>query len=661
MALPRSTCVEVTDHWEVPNDILSDNFDYTWHPDATDVPYIYQFGTQWQKTGGPRYVVPGATEVKYVESLRAQRSIVDPNWEIPNGIDSGDFDYTWSPDATDEPYIYQFGTQWQKTGGPRYVVPGATEVKYVHAPRVLHTWISEDWVFPSTGEFGNFDYTWHSDATDEPYIYQFGTQWQKTGGPRYVVPGATEVKYVEQVKIESKRIATHAFLLDHLDGNMPAVKKQLELVFDTVKVVRYFDNYLDTLKRIAKSSQNLSGFAWVCSSICDYSEFDFSWHPEAWQSSMLHVFASNEQKFGDTFFMHPDSFSYRSETCQLLDWYDVNYVPDLSVPRQPLPVITHEYDTHVQAVQTKEWAGPLAIFTVDSAPLQIPTVSLWREKTKTIVPLSDGATSVIVPKTSVSYIKKQLYDYPHIDRTHKSIADDRLLDVVFISNNEVNAEYNWEWLNASCRFDPSVGKINRIVRSDRVSGRVAAYRAAAEMSETPWFFAVFAKLEPDLQFDWTWQPDRLQQPKHYIFHARNPVTGLEYGHMAVIAYNKKLVLENTAPGLDFTLDQEHEVVPLLSGQARYYDNAWMCWRTAFRECIKLKHSLPDVESQYRLQCWLDNNLIGTEIGEWSRRGAADAVEYYNSVAGDFVELRKSYDWEWLANYAFIQHNLTPDQ
>jgi hypothetical protein len=65
---------------------------------------------------------------------------------------------------------------------------------------------------------------------------------------------------------------------------------------------------------------------------------------------------------------------------------------------------------------------------------------------------------------------------------------------------------------------------------------------------------VFAKLEVSSSFDWSWQPDRLQEPKHYIFHALNPVNGLEYGHQAMIAYNRKLVLENTAPGLDFTLD-----------------------------------------------------------------------------------------------------------
>jgi hypothetical protein len=188
---------------------------------------------------------------------------------------------------------------------------------------------------------------------------------------------------------------------------------------------------------------------------------------------------------------------------------------------------------------------------------------------------------------------------------------------------------------------------------------VAAYHAAANASTTPWFFAVFAKLEVDPEFDWSWQPDRLQQSKHYIFHARNPVNGLEYGHQAMIAYNQKLVLYNPGRGLDFTLDDKHEVVPILSGTAYYNNDAWTCWRTAFRECIKLRMAT-DVESQYRLKQWLTVNKSGT-IGEWSICGAQDAVEYYDSVAGNFDELRKSYDWEWLASYAFVKHSLIPSQ
>jgi hypothetical protein len=152
----------------------------------------------------------------------------------------------------------------------------------------------------------------------------------------------------------------------------------------------------------------------------------------------------------------------------------------------------------------------------------------------------------------------------------------------------------------------------------------------------------------------------MQEPKHYIFHAGNPVNGLVYGHQAMIAYNKKLVLENTGPGLDFTLDQLHEVVPVYSGTAHYTDSPWMAWRTAFREVLKLRASLPDVENEYRLKVWLTEDSGTIANGHWSSKGAADAMEYYQSVNGDFEQLRKSYDWAWLASYVFVKRGLVPD-
>jgi hypothetical protein len=165
---------------------------------------------------------------------------------------------------------------------------------------------------------------------------------------------------------------------------------------------------------------------------------------------------------------------------------------------------------------------------------------------------------------------------------------------------------------------------------------------------------VFAKLEVNSSFDWTWQPDRMQQAKHYIFHAHNPVNGLQYGHQAMIAYNRQLVLKNTGAGLDFTLDQAHEVVPILSGQANYHTSSWMCWRTAFREVLKLRASLPDVENEYRLNEWLTKDRT---LEQWSRKGAKDAVEYYEAVNGNPTELQKSYEWAWLATYAFMKRSL----
>ena len=253
--------------------------------------------------------------------------------------------------------------------------------------------------------------------------------------------------------------------------------------------------------------------------------------------------------------------------------------------------VPYETDTVVDAIWTHEFKNPVAVFSRFDHVVP-PTISLWQSQTKTVVPLRKGGSSVLIPREVKNYLKTQIYDYPYIDKSFKEPGEP--LDIVFISNGESNAEQNWSYLNAWHTGN------NRIVRVDGVKGRAEAYRAALEASNTDWAFCVFAKLEVDIHFDWTWQPDRLQEPKHYIFHAHNPVNGLEYGHMAMIAYNKKLVMVNQARGLDFTLDQSHEVVPLLSGIARYADDPWIAWRSAFRECLKLKHSLPNIDNNYRL-------------------------------------------------------------
>lgn len=635
------------DHYSV---IHASNFDSTWSPHPHDPPYIYVFGNQWwPATVMPtvEYHVPGTTERKYMTDPVATLP-KNPNQLWRDVIADCDWDCSWVPDPGDPPYIYVFGNQWwpaEKMPTVEYRVPGATERKYVTWPRAELTPSLENWTVPDSVDISDFDFSWRPDPGAPAYIYQFATQHQKTGGPVYTVPGATEVKYLSEIKSRATRVATAVYEIDHLDGNAG------QLV-NTARTVRYFDNYRDTLIRLARSIGNEHEYVWVCSSICDYTEFDFSWHPEAWQASMLHVFASNEQKFGDTFFMHVPTFAERAEAKALLDWYDINYVPAILVPRHRMPVIHHNDDTHVEQVKTAEWTGPLALFTVNTVPATLPTVPLWRKETKTIVPLGAGASAVIVPRSAQADVHTQLYDYAYIDKTQRKQHSDRAQDIVFISNGEPNAFEHWIRLT-----DHTAYRANRLTHVHGVNGRVAAYHAAAEASHTPWFFAVFAKLEVDAKFDWTWQPDRMQQPKHYIFHAHNPVNGLTYGHQAMIAYNRDLVLANAGQGLDFTLDSAHEVVPILSGVAKYNNTPWMAWRTAFREVIKLCSS-QDVESQYRLTQWLKNGR--QDNGDWSVWGAEDAVEYYKSVDGDFAALRLSYDWSWLATYALIRRSLTPD-
>jgi hypothetical protein len=630
-------------------------WDWLWEPVPWQSHQQHAWASQWQKDSGT-YLIPkhGGADVNYHAAPIITRLPAADNWTMPHrSIES--WDTSWHPDPTEPPMVYQFGTQHQKSGGPVYTVPGGQDIKYVAAPRATVTSRDDCWLVPPGVDVNSFDWTWHPDTTEQPYIYEFGTQHQRTGGPKYVVPGAVDTKFAENLRIRST-YTSGAYVIDHLDGAVDRTTQQVEQHTQVLKRVRYFDNYLDTLKRIANSAPDDQEWIWIVSSLCDYTGFDFSWHPERWQSTMLHVFPSSGQKFGDTFFMHVPTFKERSARCQLLEWYDLNFITDTDVPRRPMPVVRHAQDTHVDAVKTQDWSGPFAVFTTtEYVSSDLAIVSLWREQTKTVVALDSGGATVIIPKTAVPYVRTQIYDYPYIERDHMLCAAP--LDVVFISNGERNAEFHYNHLAMCLQEQP-----NRLHRVDGINGRVAAYHAALEASTTPWALCVFAKLRIDVGFPWDWQPDRLQAAKHYIFNAKNPVNGLEYGHQAMIAYNKKLVLSNSGTGLDFTLDQAHEVVPILSGTAYYAQTPWSAWRTAFREAIKLRASLPDVESEYRLDRWLNFDNTNQHIvnEKWSRCGAQDAIEYYDAVQGNFTELRKSYEWAWLASYAMLRRNLLPD-
>lgn len=628
-------------------------FDFLWEPVPWEAHQRHAWPSQHQPDSGT-YLVPkqGFTDTNFHRKIIVSKPH-EKYWQIPPGIDQTNFDWSWHPNYSEPPYVYQFGTQWQKTGGPTYIAPNATETKYVDTVRAIKIEPDNCWHVPEGANTETFDWTWHPDATEDPYIYQFGTQHQRTGGPQYVVPGASDIKFVDQIKLTTAGVATAIIEIDHLDGHVGKIP-------NVTKTVRYFDNYRDTLLRIAKSLDGQHEFVWVCSSVCDYKDFDFTWHPEVWQSSMLHVFASGDQKFGDTFFIHVPSFAKNVSQFQLLEWYNVNFIISKPVPRRLMPVIKHTQDSHVDVVKDSNFTAPLALFSVEPHIDQaMVTVPLWREEVKTITPISHGATAVIVPRAAVGHIQTQLYDYVNIDKT-KIMLKSQPLDIVFIENGEPNAEHNRNWLHRHLELTNMRNKVHVVAG---INGRVAAYHAAARVSTTAWFFAVFAKLEVNPKFDWNWQPDRLQQAKHYIFHARNPVNGLEYGHQAMIAYNRNLTLNNPGVGLDFTLDSLHEVVPILSGIAYFNHTPWMSWRTAFREALKLRASLPDVENEYRLNKWLNFDNTDQHIvnESWSRWGAEDAVEYYDSVNGNFEDLKKSYEWQWLASYAFVKRGLTPDQ
>lgn len=561
-------------------------------------------------------------------------------WYIYGSNDYTNFDFSWRPAPWENHHIHCFGTQWQRTGGAYFVNKKTLKNKewnFRTEQKVTRCVDKSKWIVPNNIADDNFDYSWHPDELEPDYEYHFPTNWQRDGGPIY--QGTAGIKYVSDQKIRAG--TTQIFYMDFLNDGSQEQFIEMQSRFPDIKLTRYVDNHLNVFKRIVNLAT--TEFVWITSSICDYTDFDFTWHPDPSQREMIHVFPSGTQKRGDTFYIHVESLKRQLYELELLDWFNViNYCTEQKVNRFQEPTVVYDNDTIVEAVKNYEFNFPYVTFINSNEFIyREETICLWSAKDRVVVPISYNGGTSLVPRDAKSFLKTQIYDYPYTLKDTKRTPN-KSLDIIFISNGEPDEELMFHHTEYMTNSDV------KWIRG--VNGRVAAYQAAARASTTPWFFAVFAKLEVvGNTFPWyEWQPDYWQQPKHYIFNARNPVNGLEYGHQGMIAYNKKLVLENNTPGIDFTLSQPHESVPLLSGIARFNQDPWTTWRTAFREVVKLKHFMvtqPTIETEYRLATWL--TMASGDFAEWCIKGANDAAEYYDAVDGDYNKLILSFEWAWL--------------
>jgi len=194
------------------------------------------------------------------------------------------------------------------------------------------------------------------------------------------------------------------------------------------------------------------------------------------------------------------------------------------------------------------------------------------------------------------------------------------------------------------RFETLKDRFPRAKWSKGIKGQTLAYMAAAAMSKTRYFFAVFPKIDLCDDFDFSYQPDRLRNPCHYIFDCHNEVIDCTYGHDGVILWNKRLVQQTTDPGLDFTLSKPCTSVPILSAINKLDETPLMAWRTAFREVIKLRLQKITVETNYRLKKW--TTMGKGKNAEWVHRGAMDAMKFVENKENPYL----SYDFEWIKNF-----------
>ena len=395
--------------------------------------------------------------------------------------------------------------------------------------------------------------------------------------------------------------------------------------------VPFVSNYFKIIK--SKIHDIKTSHFLVIASYMDFDDSIYDYVPEQFEQNQIHVFYSGENKEGNVMLIPKQKFIEQMDKIKCLrDFEHVNYHKKF-VKNPNLHTIYFDVNNLVNnfnklQIKPYVWMINKDLKNWPLVPNFFP--SFWEEQK--LYTWGETEDIMLVP-----YSKniKQMYDFNFITKQTKSYPVNDM-DIIFISYDEPSAEN---------RFKSLQEKYPRAKWCKNVKGRTLAYHTAAQMSDTDYFFAVFPKLEIVDSFKFDFQPDRLKNPCHYIFNAKNPVNGLEYGHGAILLYNKQLVLQTKNPGIDFTLSAPHESVPILSAINYFNETPWLAWRTAFREIIKLMtQKQKTVESSYRLKKWCE---LGTgKNAEWVYCAANDAKDFVNSKE----DIMKSYELDWLKNF-----------
>jgi hypothetical protein len=400
------------------------------------------------------------------------------------------------------------------------------------------------------------------------------------------------------------------------------------------RTIRYLGSHLDMMRRTATRSR--TEYFWVVSSCCEYSTFDFNWMPPIGQEHQLHCWATAEEKFGDTFLVHLPSWA-QQQSVEKLEWYQhVNYHP-VGVPALLWPSLKAKSSDLTEAVRTNPNTSSLyTAYYIDSS-IGLPCIGFNKWENKPVIAFNSNGHVSLIPRDAKASIKTQIYDWPYIQYHNNTNMVQKPQDIVFISYDEENAEDNWKKLRSIC---PRAKRVHGVV------GLVAALKAAADKSLTPYFYAVFGKTEVVTDFNFNFCPDYLRRPANYVFQSYNPILDHSYGHDGVVMYDRDWLLGLADWDLDLTMSHAVVTIPVVSCVNRLDASSWSAWRTAFREAYKLSYYLskrPSIEDEYHLHLWLTRD--NTDAGKWSKLGAAQGRQFYldQTEKQDYAVN----DWAWL--------------
>ena len=626
--------------WIISNDCDYENFDFNWRPDWATEKYLHVWPTENQTKGGDTFYVDVAEFKKQcleISGVEEYNSILWHSQKVKqaqpldvviwdNGKNSGNLEYLKS---------HFPGAKVLRSVGSRFDMMQRT-MRHVNSSHV--------WIINSKCSYTDFDFSWRPDWSTEKHLHVWPTENQIKGGDTFYVDVAEfqkqcleieKLEYYDAVTWHEQSISLTSeidVIVWSYGGNQNNLD-EIKQIYPNAKTLRYIGTHLEMLKKSVKYTD--SEYFWVIGDCCDYSDFTTNWKPDWETENSIHCWASGDQAFGDTFYVPRAQFLKEADNLEKLEYYSSIVWHDDGYRRLPWPVNYLESGDIYHAIKNHRFNSVYEYFVAPGSELgSTVDPSLW-EKRRLIAYNRNGHVS-LCPRDIISGISERLYDYPYIQYHNCEKSTEKPQDIVFISYDEKDADLNYDLL---------LKRFPQAKRIHGVKGNVMAYKEAAKISDTPWYYAVFPKTKIDSEFNFDIHPNYLETPGHYIFYAKNIITNNFYGHGGVKMYHVKTTIEIENWGYDFTLSSPVSVIPVNSCYIEPAD-AYEAWRTSFREVLKLKDDTT-VEGRYRLNLWLTGNHAA--FGEYSIQGAKDALNF----DGD-VTIANS--WEWLRDQFNSRYN-----
>ena len=606
-------------------------FDFEWRPSWATQSHLHVWPSGTQTHGGDTMYVNVAEFRKQALEIQALDQYVPINWH--NTV----IEQTYKPDVV----VWDNGKnqgnlEYIKTQYPDAIVLRNVGSRFDMMQRTIrHVTSSNAWIINSKCSYTDFDFTWRPGWATEKHLHVWPTENQTKGGDTFYIDVAEFQKQCLEIeKIEQYNAVTwhthNISLCAEVDviiwtfGSNQENLQRIRQEYPNAKSLRYIGTHLEMIKKSVKytDSENF----WVLSDCCEYTELDTNWRPDWETEKSIHCWASGSQEFGDTFYIPKAEFLNEADSLEKLEYYSSIIWHNNGYPRLPWPINYIESGDIYSAVTLHQFQSIYEYFVAPGSTLE-STVdpSLW-EKRHLIAYNKNGHVS-LCPRDAIGSISDRLASYPYIQYHNCENSKQKPQDIVFISYDEKDADLNYDLL---------LKRFPKARRIHGVKGNVNAYKAAAKISSTPWYYAVFPKTKIDPNFGCNHHPNYLETPGHYIFNAHNVITDYAYGHGGVKMYHVKTTIEIENWGYDFTLSSPVTVIPVNSCYL-VPASPYEAWRTSFREVLKLRNNTT-VEGKYRLNRWLTGNYA--EFGEYSIQGAKDALDFNGDVT-------IANSWEWL--------------